>query len=56
MKSQLPSIVFSAKSMDFISSCNLKDHKSIWNVTAGKVIGVKKEIRQHYLRYQKNLF
>lgn len=52
---QLPSIVFSAKSMDFISSCNLKNHKSIWNVTVGKVIGVKKEIRQHYLRYQKNL-
>ncbi|HBQ5098704.1 HNH endonuclease [Klebsiella variicola] len=55
MKIQLPSIVFSAKSMDFISSCDLKDHKSIWNVTAGKIIGVKKEIRQHYLRYQKNL-
>jgi len=55
MKNQLPSIVFSVKSMGFISSCNLKEHKPIWNVTAGKVIDVKKEIRQHYLKYQKNL-
>ncbi|EPO5351491.1 HNH endonuclease [Klebsiella michiganensis] len=52
---ELPPIVFSTKSRDFISSCNLNNHKSIWNVTVGKIIGVKKEIRQHYLKYQKNM-
>ncbi|MBU9734305.1 HNH endonuclease [Klebsiella sp. JB_Kp010] len=52
---ELSPIVFSKKSMEFISSCNLNNHRLIWNVTVGKIISVKKEIRQHYLKYQKNM-